>query len=47
MSPLYLPTVYEKLFDGLNTGKISLSEFMVQKDFNLSQPLMTVLSFST
>lgn len=35
MSPLYLPTVYEKLFDGLNTGKVSLSEFMVQKDFNL------------
>jgi len=35
MSPLYLPGVYEKLFDGLNTGKISLSEYLVQNDYNL------------
>jgi hypothetical protein len=35
MTPLFLPGVYEMLFDGLTNGKISLDQFFTQKDYNL------------
>jgi hypothetical protein len=35
MAPLFLPGTYETLFSGLVDGKITLDQFLVQKDFNL------------
>lgn len=35
MQPLFLPDAYETLFRGLTTDEITLSQFMVQQDYNL------------